>query len=244
MSHARREKTRRGHWMRKLQEGMEQNIRLLLAKIRHRSERARGHEGRPARGGPLRHPQPSAGMEQRPLHPHRHGERATNLDVEDGALRSLPWAGSRRALDREPAAKLRSGTSRHQRDSARSATSTGSAASSRCGLDEAAERTLRTAIHIGLSPDAIADMVFAACTDHLFLDVGHSLDVANKAFELLDHIGWEHAEEVLPSLVPNMVQARRMEETSSWRQPVDLATLLGEGPRASWTTPSRRAADA
>ena len=71
-------------------------------------------------------------------------------------------------------------------------------------------------------------MIFAACTDHLFLDVGHSLDFANKAFELLDHIGWEHAEEVLPSLIPNMVRAQRMEESSSWRHPVDLATLLRE----------------
>ena len=93
---------------------------------------------------------------------------------------------------------------------------------------DAAERTLRTAISIGLTPKAIADMIFAACTDHLFLGVGHSLDFANKAFELLDHIGWEHAEEVLPSLIPktNMVDAPRMEETSSWRHPVDLARLL------------------
>jgi hypothetical protein len=94
--------------------------------------------------------------------------------------------------------------------------------------EEAAKRTLRTAIHIGLPRSSIADMIFAACTDHLFLDVGHSLDFANKAFELLDHIGWEYAEEVLPSLVPNMVRAQRMEESSSWRHPVDLAKLLWE----------------
>ena len=94
--------------------------------------------------------------------------------------------------------------------------------------EAAAERTLRTAIRIGLSPGAVADMVFAACTDHLFLDTGHSLDFANKAFELLDHIGWEYAEEVLPSLIPNLVSAQRMEETSSWRHPVDLARLLAD----------------
>jgi hypothetical protein len=69
-------------------------------------------------------------------------------------------------------------------------------------------------------------MIFAACTDHLFLDVGHSLDFAGKAFELLDHIGWEHARDVLPSLVPTMVRAQRMEESSSWRHPVDLPALL------------------
>src|SRR5207248_1339913 len=93
---------------------------------------------------------------------------------------------------------------------------------------DAAERTLRTAIHVGLPPQRIADMVFAACTDHLFLDVGHSLDFANKAFELLDHIGWDCAEEVLPAIVPNLVSARRMEESSSWRHPVDLPDALME----------------
>ena len=93
---------------------------------------------------------------------------------------------------------------------------------------QAAERTLRSAIHLGLPQEAISEMVFAACTDHLFLDTGHTLDFANKAFELLDHIGWEHAEEVLPSIVPSLTGARRMEESSSWRHPVDLASLLGD----------------
>ncbi|MCY3881777.1 MAG: Rieske (2Fe-2S) protein [Chloroflexi bacterium] len=91
---------------------------------------------------------------------------------------------------------------------------------------QAAERTLRSAIHLDLPRTAISEMLFAACTDHLFLDTGHTLDFANKAFELLDHIGWEHAEEVLPSVVPSLTGARRMEESSSWRHPVDLASLL------------------
>jgi nitrite reductase/ring-hydroxylating ferredoxin subunit len=93
---------------------------------------------------------------------------------------------------------------------------------------DAAERTLRTAVRIGVAPTTIAEMLFTAATDHLFMDVGHTLDFANKAFELLDHIGWEHAEEVLPSLIPVMVDAQRMEETSNWRHPVDLPALLGE----------------
>ncbi|MDQ3932054.1 MAG: Rieske 2Fe-2S domain-containing protein, partial [Actinomycetota bacterium] len=92
----------------------------------------------------------------------------------------------------------------------------------------AAERTLRTGIRVGLPPRAVADMVFTACTDHRFLDAGHTLDFANKAFELLDHIGWRYAEEVLPSLVPQLVAARRMEETSAWRHPVDLPALLDD----------------
>lgn len=92
----------------------------------------------------------------------------------------------------------------------------------------AAERTLLTAIGAGLDPQEIAAIVFAACTDHRFLDVGHTLDFANKAFELLGHIGWEHAGEILPSLVPHLVGARRMEETAAWRHPVDLPALLDD----------------
>jgi hypothetical protein len=94
--------------------------------------------------------------------------------------------------------------------------------------EDAAERTLRTAIHIGVPEQVIATMIFAACTDHRYIDEGHSLDFANKAFELLDHIGWQHAETVLPSLVPNLVRATRAEESSSWRHPVDLPALLNE----------------
>ena len=95
---------------------------------------------------------------------------------------------------------------------------------------DAAERTLRTAIRIGLPQKAIADIVFITCTDHLFRGVGHSLDFANKAFELLDHIGWEHAEEILPSLIPGdkLVNAQRMEESSTWTHPVDLPALLSD----------------
>jgi nitrite reductase/ring-hydroxylating ferredoxin subunit len=94
--------------------------------------------------------------------------------------------------------------------------------------EDAAERTLRTAIKLGFSQTEVANMIFAACTDHLYLDEGHSLDFANKAFELLDHIGWAQAEAVLPSLIPGMVRAQRMEETSQWRHPVDLPRLLDE----------------
>ncbi|PYR48310.1 MAG: hypothetical protein DMF89_16255 [Acidobacteria bacterium] len=91
---------------------------------------------------------------------------------------------------------------------------------------EAAERTLRTAIHMNLPQDTIATMLFAACTDHLYLDEGHTLDFANKAFELLDHIGWQHADAVLPALLPHLVSADRAEERESWRHPVDTPALL------------------
>ena len=92
--------------------------------------------------------------------------------------------------------------------------------------EDAAERCLRTAIELGLSRRDIADMVFAAATDHIYLDAGHVVDFANKAFELLDHIGWEHASQTLTSLVHGMARARRSQELSSWRHPIDLASLV------------------
>ena len=94
--------------------------------------------------------------------------------------------------------------------------------------DEGAERCLRTAIEIGLPQETIADMIFAAATDHIYLDGGHTLDFANKAFELLDHIGWEYAGQVLPSLVRGMARARRSQELNSWRHPLDIASLVWE----------------
>lgn len=92
--------------------------------------------------------------------------------------------------------------------------------------DEGAERCLRTAIDLGASERAVADMVFAAVTDHIYLDAGHVLDLCNKAFELLDHIGWEHASQVLTSLVLGIAHARRSEELNSWRNPIDLVSLV------------------
>ena len=92
--------------------------------------------------------------------------------------------------------------------------------------DEGAERCLRTAIDLGTPPREIADMVFAAATDRIYLDGGHVLDFCNKAFELLDHIGWEHAGQVVTSLVHGIATARRSEELNSWRNPIDLASMV------------------
>ena len=92
--------------------------------------------------------------------------------------------------------------------------------------DEGAERCLVTAIELGIPKEHIANMVFAAATDHIYLDGGHMVDFANKAFELLDHLGWEMAGQVLPSLVHGMARARRSQELSQWRQPIDLASMV------------------
>jgi hypothetical protein len=93
---------------------------------------------------------------------------------------------------------------------------------------EAAERTLLTAIAADLSPAVLADALLAADTERAFADTGHSLDFINKAFECLDLIGWEHAPAVLPTIVGQMVAARGSDESTAWRQPVDLVALCDE----------------
>jgi nitrite reductase/ring-hydroxylating ferredoxin subunit len=93
---------------------------------------------------------------------------------------------------------------------------------------EAAERTLLTAIAAGASPAVLADALLAAATERTFADTGHSLDFINKAFECLDLIGWQHASAVLPTVVGQMVAARGAEESTAWRQPLDLVALCEE----------------
>jgi nitrite reductase/ring-hydroxylating ferredoxin subunit len=91
---------------------------------------------------------------------------------------------------------------------------------------DGAERVLLTAIASGMPSSGIADMLFAAATDHYFLAGGHTVDFINKACELLDHTGWELAAEVLPSLLRGLTTGTRSEEQNAWRHPIDLVELL------------------
>ena len=91
---------------------------------------------------------------------------------------------------------------------------------------EGAERCIVSAVRAGWDHRQMADMLFAAATDHRYIQIGHVLDFTNKAFETLDVAGWEHAEAVLASLVGGYAAADRMEEDNSWRHPVDLVRIL------------------
>ena len=91
---------------------------------------------------------------------------------------------------------------------------------------EGAERCIASAVRAGADRRQMADMLFAAATDHRFIDIGHPLDFTNKAFEALDIAGWEHAEPALTSLVATYAAAERMEESNEWRHPIDLVALL------------------
>jgi hypothetical protein len=108
-----------------------------------------------------------------------------------------------------------------------------------------AERCVLTALKLGALPETMSDMLMAAATDHFYLDVGHTLDFINKSFELLAHIGWDHASTVLPSVLVHLTAAERSEERNAWRHPVDLVPLvrdafeslpdlLEEGQDKSW----------
>ncbi|MGB9987980.1 Rieske 2Fe-2S domain-containing protein [Salarchaeum japonicum] len=108
---------------------------------------------------------------------------------------------------------------------------------------DGAERVLRTAVNT-LEREDVAELLFAAATDHVYLSTGHALDFVNKAFESLDHVGWERADDVLASVVSSLTDADRSEENAEWRQPVDLAGLLFDAydelpadPSGDWTEP-------
>ncbi|MFB6119022.1 Rieske (2Fe-2S) protein [Halosegnis sp.] len=120
---------------------------------------------------------------------------------------------------------------------------------------DGAERCLLTAVET-LDPADVADIVFTAATDSLYLDAGHTLDFLNTAFATLDHLGWvgggdrdePNAARVLASTVERLTEATRAEELSSWRTPVDVAGLcfdaaerlddcVAAGAGRDWTEP-------
>jgi nitrite reductase/ring-hydroxylating ferredoxin subunit len=91
---------------------------------------------------------------------------------------------------------------------------------------EGAERCVVSALRAGAEPSQVADMLFAAATDHRYIRIGHVLDFTNKALEALDLVGWGLAEPVLASLASEYAEADRMEESNAWRHPVDLVAIL------------------
>jgi nitrite reductase/ring-hydroxylating ferredoxin subunit len=93
---------------------------------------------------------------------------------------------------------------------------------------DAAERTLLTAIHGGSAPSELAEIMLLAATDRVYADGGHCLDFINKAFELLEHIGWQHAAAILPTTTSLLTSARGAEESNAWRHPVDLIALCAD----------------
>src|SRR5262249_39940099 len=93
---------------------------------------------------------------------------------------------------------------------------------------DAAERVVLTAVaQLGDSPE-FADLIFTAASDRVYSQTGHVFDAANKACELLETIGWEHAGSVLPLVLEQMSMGRGTEEDAHWHQPVDVIGPLRE----------------
>jgi hypothetical protein len=103
-------------------------------------------------------------------------------------------------------------------------------------LADEAEGLLRGLIAAGVAPAALRHMLLTAVTDH-FLAYGHSMIFVQKAFELLELIGWQEADAVLSPLVPEMVLGTRYDKLPYMRKFLraweaaepDLAVLARRG---------------
>jgi nitrite reductase/ring-hydroxylating ferredoxin subunit len=92
-------------------------------------------------------------------------------------------------------------------------------------VGQAAERVAATGT--GIDPASTERFMFAACTDHVFLDEGHVIDYLNKACEAAAATG-DGARLLLPAVVAPMASATRHEEVSEWREPIDLIPILDD----------------
>ena len=102
-----------------------------------------------------------------------------------------------------------------------------------------AQALVRAAIHDGYGVADLRPWFTAVASDHL-LSYGHGAIYCQKAFELLDLIGWERADTVLPYLVPTIVYGTR-EDLLPYTRPfmralagADLAALAGLPVDEQW----------
>ncbi|TVY07449.1 Rieske (2Fe-2S) protein [Paenibacillus cremeus] len=93
---------------------------------------------------------------------------------------------------------------------------------------QGAEKLLLTAISGGAAIEQLADLMLISVTDHFYLDGGHTFDFHNKAFEALESLGASASltEPILASLVPLIGSPTRSEELHHWQAPVDLVAPL------------------
>src|SRR5206468_8434597 len=80
-----------------------------------------------------------------------------------------------------------------------------------------AEALFRGLIAAGVPPATLRHTLLTAVTDH-FLAYGHSMIFVQKAFEMLDGIGWNEADTVLSPLVPEMVLGTRYDKLPYMRR--------------------------
>ncbi|HYT30680.1 MAG TPA: hypothetical protein VEN82_07865, partial [Actinomycetota bacterium] len=80
-----------------------------------------------------------------------------------------------------------------------------------------AEALFRGLVAAGVPPATLRHTLLTAVTDH-FLAYGHSMIFVQKAFEMLDGIGWREADTVLSPLVPEMVLGTRYDKLPYMRR--------------------------
>ena len=104
---------------------------------------------------------------------------------------------------------------------------------------DGAQALLRGTIQAGWGSDEVRPWFTSVVSDHL-LSYGHGAIYAQKAFQLLDRLGWDRADTVLPYLVPSIVYGTR-EDTLPYMRPftralggVDLAALTDVDPQTGW----------
>ncbi|MGH2468752.1 MAG: Rieske 2Fe-2S domain-containing protein, partial [Chloroflexota bacterium] len=93
---------------------------------------------------------------------------------------------------------------------------------------DAGRRAVVSAVRAGFGSAQLAEMLFSAATDYRYLDGSHAADFINRALDALDLAGWEPAlaEHVLSSVVAIIAGGSRQEENNAWRRPIDLVELL------------------
>ena len=109
---------------------------------------------------------------------------------------------------------------------------------------ETAQAMVLAAIERGDGPDQLRPWFTSVVTDH-HLSYGHGAIYGQKAFELLDMIGWERADTVLPYLVPTLVYGTR-EDKLPYMRPfmkalgaVDLGVLASVSSVRGWCDDGR-----
>jgi nitrite reductase/ring-hydroxylating ferredoxin subunit len=105
-------------------------------------------------------------------------------------------------------------------------------------VDEAQALVL-AAIEAGADASVLRPWFTAVVCDH-HLSYGHGAIYVHKAFQLLDHIGWERAATVLPYLVPSLIYGTR-EDKLPYMKPfmrglgeLDLVALATIVPDSGW----------
>ncbi|HEY7399648.1 MAG TPA: Rieske (2Fe-2S) protein [Actinomycetota bacterium] len=115
-------------------------------------------------------------------------------------------------------------------------------------VDEA-EALFRGLLAAGASRDQLQHALLSAITDH-FLSYGHPMIFCQKAFELVDAIGWAEADTVLAPLVPDMTWGTRYDRLPYMRRflrewdasQLDLAGLVARQNGGAFDEPGYRRA--